>query len=104
MGAEIIARTADSFKLLIEVPYSKSMMESEEHIQKALNEGGVLATGEVLTRFDTDGSPVIVGPVKLTTTKPASGRASSVRVNCRPLSTVINQLPRSDWRSPHRRN
>ena len=66
MGAEIVSRGADSFKMMIEVPYRKSMMESEELIQTALNEGGILATGEVLGRFDADGSPIIIGPVKFT--------------------------------------
>ncbi len=66
MTAEIVERNVDSFKVLIEVPYSTSMLEAENYIQNALNEGGVLATGEVLGRFDTDGSPIVIGNVKFT--------------------------------------
>lgn len=66
MVAEIVERNKDSFKLTIEVPYNKSMLQSEELIQMALNEGGVLATREVLSRFDADGSPIVVGNVKFT--------------------------------------
>jgi hypothetical protein len=42
------------------------MLASEIAIQEALNEAGCLATGELLKRFDTDGSPIIVGQTKLT--------------------------------------
>lgn len=34
------------------------MLNSEEQIQKALNEAGVLATQTALSQFDTDGSPI----------------------------------------------
>jgi len=66
MSAKIISRGTNSFKMTIEIPYSNSMMESEDLIQTALNEGGVLATGEALTRFDADGSPILVGNIKFT--------------------------------------
>jgi hypothetical protein len=66
MAAEIIARNTQSFKITIDIPYSRSMMESEELIQKALNAGGVIATEEALKQFDTDGSPIVVGSLKLT--------------------------------------
>jgi len=43
------------------------MLDFEEALQQRLNEAGVVATAEGLRQFDTDGSPITVGPVKLTT-------------------------------------
>ncbi len=37
------------------------MLEAESAICDALNEAGTLATGNFLHRFDTDGSPIVVG-------------------------------------------
>src|SRR4029079_1919235 len=70
MYATIIARTPTSFTLQVEVPYNGSMLDFEETPQERLNEAGVVATAEGLKQFDTDGSPITVGPVKLTTKGP----------------------------------
>ncbi len=67
MAATIISRTPISFTLQIEVPYNDSMLDFEEALQKRLNDAGVVATAEGLKQFDTDGSPITVGPVKFTT-------------------------------------
>ena len=61
-NAEIIARSEEAFTLQIRIPYLGSMLKSEEIIQNRLNEAGVKATQEVLSRFDTDGSPIQHGP------------------------------------------
>src|SRR3954449_422113 len=66
MNATIIARTPTSFTLQIEVPYDGSMLDFEETLQDRLNEAGVVATAEGLQQFDTDGSPIAVGPGKFT--------------------------------------
>jgi hypothetical protein len=66
MPAAIIARSETTITLQVEIPLGSSMLESEEIIQQGLNEAGVLATQEVLQRFDTDGSPIQVGDTKLT--------------------------------------
>jgi hypothetical protein len=66
MPATIVARTESAFTIQVEIPYSSSMLHAEEAIQQRLNEAGTLATGEVLRRFDTDGSPLQVGDTKLT--------------------------------------
>lgn len=56
MSASIVARTANSITVQIEIPLSsRSLLESEESIQTALNEAGTLATGEALQKFDTNG-------------------------------------------------
>src|SRR5947209_10478205 len=70
MNATIIARTPTSFTVQVEVPYNGSMLDVEETLQERLNEVGVVATAEGLQQFDTDGSPIAVGPVKLTTKGP----------------------------------
>jgi len=70
MNATIIARTPTSFTLQVEVPYNDSMLGFEEALQQRLNDAGVLATAEGLKRFDTDGAPITVGAVKLTTKGP----------------------------------
>src|SRR5262249_49172398 len=70
MNATIISRTTTSFTLQVEVPYNDSMLDFEETLQQRLNEAGVVATAEGLQQFDTDGSPIAVGPVKLTTKGP----------------------------------
>jgi hypothetical protein len=66
MNATIIARTPTSFTLQVEIPYSDSMLDFEEALQERLNDAGVVATAEGLKQFDTDGSPITVGPVKFT--------------------------------------
>jgi hypothetical protein len=70
MNATIIARSPTSFTLQVEVPYDGSMLDFEEALQRRLNEAGVIATAEGLRQFDTDGSSITVGPVKLTTKGP----------------------------------
>ena len=67
MNATIIARTSTTFTLQLEIPYNGSMLDFEAALQDRLNEAGVVATAEGLRQFDTDGAPITVGPVKLTT-------------------------------------
>jgi hypothetical protein len=67
MNATIVSRTSTSFTIQIEVPYNDSMLDFEETLQHRLNDAGVVATAEGLKQFDTDGSPITVGPVKFTT-------------------------------------
>src|SRR5215468_239098 len=66
MNATITARTPTSFTVQVEVPYNDSMLDFEETLQQRLNDAGVVATAEGLRQFDTDGSPITVGPVKFT--------------------------------------
>jgi hypothetical protein len=66
MDATITARTTTSFTVQIEVRYNNSMLDFEEDLQQSLNAAGVLATAEGLKQYDTDGSPITVGPVKFT--------------------------------------
>src|SRR6202011_5751615 len=66
MLAQIVDRTDTGFPLQVTIPYNPSMLDFEEALQQELNEAGVLATQEGLRQFDTDGSPITLGPVRLT--------------------------------------
>src|SRR5271155_5034670 len=66
MSAQIIDRTESGFTVQVTIPYNHSMLDFEETLQEQLNAAGVLATQEGLRQFDTDGSPIIVGPIQLT--------------------------------------
>jgi hypothetical protein len=50
----------------MKVPFSSTMLSTEENIQQCLNEAGKLATGCALSRFDTDGSPIKVAKIGYT--------------------------------------
>jgi hypothetical protein len=50
----------------VTVDLSGTLLEMEEAIQEASNAVGCCATEEALKRFDTDGSPIRVGEIKLT--------------------------------------
>jgi hypothetical protein len=50
----------------ITVRLDGTMLEMEETIQEAVNDLGRCVTEEALQRFDTDGSPIQLGPVKWT--------------------------------------
>ncbi len=43
-----------------------SMLDCEEQVLQGVNQAGSLATGKCLELFDTDGSPILMGGVKLT--------------------------------------
>jgi hypothetical protein len=66
MVAQITGRDGDSVTVSVTIALRGPMLESEEAIQSALNEAGMLLEQENLQRFDTDGSPIQVGPVRLT--------------------------------------
>jgi hypothetical protein len=66
MAASVVRRTDTTFTVTVEVPYKGSMLDAEEAIQRALNEAGVAATEEALSRFDADGDPIRLGPSKFT--------------------------------------
>lgn len=66
MLAKIISKQSEKVIMQVEVTLSNSMLESEIAIQQSLNEAGTLATKELLKNFDTDGSPIQIGPNKYT--------------------------------------
>jgi hypothetical protein len=66
MSAQIIDRTESGFTVQVTIPYNHSMLDFEETLQQQLNAAGALATQEGLRQFDTDGSPITVGSIQLT--------------------------------------
>jgi hypothetical protein len=66
MSVTIKSRSTSSFKLEIEIPYSTNILTAEEIVQQCLNEGGILATKEIMELHDTDGSPITICGDKLT--------------------------------------
>jgi len=66
MSASLISKTDEFVTVQIKIPLSKSMLDGESLIQDTLNEAGTLATGELLKQFDTDGSAIEFGSVKMT--------------------------------------
>ncbi len=64
MPAQIVSSTAEKVVLQLELALSGSMLIQEEQIPEILNQAGMLFTGEALQRFDSDGSPLIMGQIK----------------------------------------
>jgi hypothetical protein len=67
MGATIVHESADSLTIQVVIRFNRSMLEAQESICDALNQAGTLASNNFLKRFDTDGSPIIIGDTTLTT-------------------------------------
>lgn len=61
MPATVQRVTENEVVLEVRVPLGRSMLDSEQAIQAALNEAGNLATGKALEKFDSDGAPIEVG-------------------------------------------
>src|SRR4051812_7905433 len=66
MPATLVERQENAVTIAIRIPLSRTMLDTEEAIQEALNEAGVLATAEALKQFDTDGSPLLLGSTRWT--------------------------------------
>lgn len=70
MPARLIAVDGKTVTLELTLELSRSLLETEERILAVLNEAGCVATQEALKQFDTDGSPLMIGAVKLTSKGP----------------------------------
>src|SRR4051812_3740326 len=66
MSATLMERQENAVTIQVHIRLSRSMLDTEEAIQEALNEAGTLASGEALKQFDTDGSPLILGSTRWT--------------------------------------
>lgn len=64
--AEIVARNENELTLQVTIKLTGSLMDMENSILDSCNEIGCLATTEALQKFDTDGSPIKLGEVKMT--------------------------------------
>jgi hypothetical protein len=74
MAVSIIKKNSESITLQITIPFSRSMLNSENSIQDAMNEAGAVATGELLKTFDTEGEDILLGAVKMVSKGLASKR------------------------------
>jgi len=63
--AEIICVEGNEVVLQVRVKLSGSMLEMEEQIQLAVNTVGMVATEEALKRFDTIGTPIQIGSIRM---------------------------------------
>jgi hypothetical protein len=61
MSAKLLSVSGQEVKIEVTIELDRSMLKTEERIQKSLNEAGCLASMEALNYFDTDGSPIEVG-------------------------------------------
>jgi hypothetical protein len=66
MSATLIERHEDAVTIQVRIPLSRSLLDTEQAIQQALNDAGLLATTEALRQFDTDGSPLRIGQTRYT--------------------------------------
>ena len=66
MDPDIQRNPDDSITVSFTFKPRESMLESELNLQAMSNEANALASGECLKRFDTDGSPLVVGGRTLT--------------------------------------
>lgn len=67
MQTEISTLENGNVRVTYEFSPGASMMESEHNLQAAANGAVAEATGECLSRFDTDGTPILFGGEKFTT-------------------------------------
>jgi len=67
LGESRVVENSDSYvAIMVKIPYSSSMLVTEEGIQNGLNEAGKQATECALSRYDTDGSPISVARIRYT--------------------------------------
>lgn len=66
MDAKVTRRDESGITLQVRIEFGPSMLESEKRIQDAVNEMGTVATSEALGQFDTDGDPITVGGIRMT--------------------------------------
>ena len=66
MSVNILSSDTDRLVLEISIPLGTVMLDGEQRLEQVLNKAGSVASGELLKRFDTDGSAIQMGDTKLT--------------------------------------
>ena len=64
--AEVIQQKGDEITLQVKLKLTGSLMDMEDTIQQAVNQVGETATQEALKKFDTPGSPIQLGNIRMT--------------------------------------
>ena len=100
MAAQVIRQSRDSITIEVTLPLSGSMLQAEEAIQDGLNEVGLLATEEKLKQFDTDGSPIQLGSVRMTT-RGSLPKITKRHTAASPWHGMCIKRPRGAKRSVH---
>ena len=67
MKAKLIETSDKELVLQVTVTLESGMLKTEESIQDSLNQAGCLATEIALSRFDTNGEPIMVNGLRYTT-------------------------------------
>jgi hypothetical protein len=66
VGAKITKIESEQVVIEVSIPLVRSMLNGEDVIQAAVNAVGMLGTSELLKTFDTDGSPINICNLNLT--------------------------------------
>ncbi len=66
MSVDLISQKGSELTFQVKINITGSMLEMEERILEASNALGSQASESALKRFDTDGSPIVVGGIKFT--------------------------------------
>lgn len=66
MTVSVVNQSNDSITLQINIKFGRSMLDTEHLIQDELNNAGTITTEALLKTFDTDGSPIRFGDVRMT--------------------------------------
>jgi hypothetical protein len=91
MTVKIKERSSNSITLEVKIHFSNSMLDSEEEIQRILNETGTMATGELLRSFDADGSPIQIGSERLTAKKQLEKKVYETPYGSVPIERYVYQ-------------
>lgn len=66
MSVKILSSNDAGLVLEVHIPFETAMLNGEQCIEQVLNKAGAVASGELLKRFDTDGSAIQIGNTKRT--------------------------------------
>ena len=66
MYSSVLSSNDETTEIVIKIQHNRSMADFENNLQDALNEAGQLGTQKQLEWLDTDGSPIMLGNVRLT--------------------------------------
>ena len=66
MPAQIISSSSQETQILLTIKHGQSMLEFEDTLQTELNSVGMLAESKQLEFLDSDGTPIFMGSIKMT--------------------------------------
>ncbi|MGI9278351.1 MAG: ISKra4 family transposase, partial [Endozoicomonas sp.] len=66
MTAQILSSDNQETQIIIAVQHQNSMLDFEDNLQQSLNQAGVLGVEKQLEYMDTDGSPIKIGGIHMT--------------------------------------